>query len=463
MHHLINFKNFADAQIDLRRPVTLLIGRNGAGKSNVIEGVELLAQLAQGRSVHQISDVGRGSGSTFEIRGGLKSCVRRDHATYDQLDALLGEQAFSLGFEVHGTKRHVSYKVTVETSLKSRIAHEALQWGDRMVFETVTDVSGDNPEILSVRYDNFARGGKKPIRQFTADCSVLSRYESLPVSDNAAANEVAKAVRSIRGHLQRSYVFDPNPKLMRDYENIGQSELFRDGSNLASVLYGLEQTARVVEKTGGEKSAVQVVPNAQQARETLNRISERLRHLPEDAFIGFEFEETRLGEVGLGFRYSKESVLSSRQMSDGTLRALAILTALETVPQQSRLVIEEIDNGIHPARVKVLMDAVWEAATRRKLNVLATTHNPATLDQLDHAQIQSVVLCFHDSAIGASRLLPIPELPAAESMLEQGRLGELMTQQVLERHVQPGFAEKRAERGLAWLKKIQQSQVKAPT
>jgi hypothetical protein len=42
-------------------------------------------------------------------------------------------------------------------------------------------------------------------------------------------------------------------------------------------------------------------------------------------------------------------------------------------------------------------------------------------------------------------------------MLEQGRLGELMTQQVLEKHVQPGFAEKRAERGLQWLQKIQEA------
>ena len=42
-------------------------------------------------------------------------------------------------------------------------------------------------------------------------------------------------------------------------------------------------------------------------------------------------------------------------------------------------------------------------------------------------------------------------------MLEQGRLGELMTQQVLEKHVQPGFAAKRAERGLQWLEKIQKA------
>ncbi|NOQ37177.1 MAG: AAA family ATPase, partial [Methylococcaceae bacterium] len=41
MHTFKNFKNFSDVEIDLSKPMTLLIGRNGSGKSNLIEGVEL--------------------------------------------------------------------------------------------------------------------------------------------------------------------------------------------------------------------------------------------------------------------------------------------------------------------------------------------------------------------------------------------------------------------------------------
>jgi hypothetical protein len=272
------------------------------------------------------------------------------------------------------------------------------------------------------------------------------------------SGQALNVVNAIRSHLKHSYVFDPHPKRMRDYENMGQTQLFRDGANLASVLYSLKLLAETdVPAEDLKKNRMVAAVRQQNAKASFDLILQRIRQLPEDSFTDFVFEKTSLGEVGLGFRYSDQSVLSSRQMSDGTLRALAILTALETVPSGSRLVVEEIDNGIHPARVKVLMDAVWETAERRKLNVLATTHNPATLDQLSDEQIKSVVLCFHDPAVGASRLLPIPDLPASESMLEQGRLGELMTQQVLEKHVQPGFAEKRAERGLQWLQKIQEA------
>ncbi|MCK5872165.1 MAG: AAA family ATPase, partial [Methylococcales bacterium] len=85
MHTFKNFKNFADVEIDLSKPMTLLIGRNGSGKSNLIEGVELLAELIKGRLIDDISDLGRRS--KFEIRGGLKGCLKK------------GEKKISMGFE----------------------------------------------------------------------------------------------------------------------------------------------------------------------------------------------------------------------------------------------------------------------------------------------------------------------------------------------------------------------------
>lgn len=40
MHRLEDFKNFSLAELDLFEPLTILLGRNGAGKTNLIEGVE---------------------------------------------------------------------------------------------------------------------------------------------------------------------------------------------------------------------------------------------------------------------------------------------------------------------------------------------------------------------------------------------------------------------------------------
>ena len=74
MHCLTDFKNFARAELDLFKPLTVLLGRNGSGKTNLIEGVELLATLARGTPFNEISDVDRGG--IFEVRGGLRSCIR---------------------------------------------------------------------------------------------------------------------------------------------------------------------------------------------------------------------------------------------------------------------------------------------------------------------------------------------------------------------------------------------------
>ena len=43
-------------------------------------------------------------------------------------------------------------------------------------------------------------------------------------------------------------------------------------------------------------------------------------------------------------------LVDARLLSDGTLRMLAVVTALETVPTGSRIIIEEFDNGLHPSR-----------------------------------------------------------------------------------------------------------------
>ena len=53
MHRLKDFKNFEEAGLDLFEPLTILLGRNGSGKTNLIEGVELMAALAHGVPVNE--------------------------------------------------------------------------------------------------------------------------------------------------------------------------------------------------------------------------------------------------------------------------------------------------------------------------------------------------------------------------------------------------------------------------
>ena len=432
MHTFRDFKGFRQAGLNLFEPVTLLVGKNASGKTNAIEAIELLANLAHGRPLYEITDIGRGGPDTFELRGGLPGCPR------------VGSTAFILGFDrasmsLQGSNQEIIYEIELDVFPHPRVVAESLSIGTRKLFDAHTKSPYDL-DILTVRYDNFARGGIKPRTDLPADRSVVSRYgdftydlhtRQAPARDRY--RDACKVIDAVEAYLHASFVFDPVPRLMRAYERIGQRVLLRDGSNLSSVLYALRQ--------GNETDQA-----------TLGRILQCMRQLPEEPFFDFDFIVTTQQDVLLAVKETEDGPpVDARVMSDGTLRTLAVLTALETVAPRSRIIIEELDNGLHPSRVGVLADALWECARRRDLNVLATTHNPATLNVLDGVQLKGVVLCFWDRENGSSRLVPLLEVPRVDVLLEQGQLGDLVTRNLVERHLVPRFTESQKRKALEWL------------
>lgn len=435
MHHFENFKGFADAKLNLRKPLTVLIGPNGSGKSNIIEGIELLSFVAQGGLINEITGVGRSGGRGLEIRGGLESCP--SHGTNT---VYLGFSA-SIRFENKSTK--FEYRVGLTTEPYGRISEEKLHLEDgTLIFETVPGVKGSSSGDINVRYNNFARGGKKPIIPVTANRSVLSQYAEFVPPPKSAKHEYRyqryrasiRLVRSLKGYLKSSFVFDPNPKLMRSYERVGNSELSRNGANLSAVLYALKK----------------------QSSHTFEQILGWIKQVPEEPYTAIDFVTTPLNEVIFGLMTSEShGLVDARLLSDGTLRCLAVLTALETVEQGSRVIIEEFDNGLHPSRIRVLTEALKDACDRRGLNVLVTTHNPATLNALDEDQLRGVVLCAWKKELEAFDLIRLRDLRLYPEILEQGRLGDLVTRRVLEQYLSPDFEQTRKAQALEWLESLQ--------
>lgn len=145
-------------------------------------------------------------------------------------------------------------------------------------------------------------------------------------------------------------------------------------------------------------------------------------------------------------------------LSDGTLRVLAIAAAMLSAPEGSLVVIEEIDNGVHPSRARHLLDSIRSIAERRKLRVLLSTHNPAMLDALPDAAVPDVVFCYRDPASGASRLVRMHEIPDVPELLVQGPLGHLMSSGALERFVKTHKgSEARKQKAKAWLESLRAS------
>ena len=432
-HRLTDFKNFAQAEIDLFKPLTVLLGRNGSGKTNLIEGVELLAALARGAPLGEVTDVGRGG--MFEVRGGLRSCVRFG-AGISRLQFTDAVIPFA------GKRESVDYSIELALHGKRdiRLSKEILKFGNRTFFKA------ENPdgEFFHVQYNNFSRGGN-PSRQVSATRSVLSRYEDILRESRANGTklrESERAVEGVRNHLRHSYIFDPQPKAMREYERVeSRPQLSRNGGNLSAVLFALQN---------GDKTQ----------KKALQSITETIRQIPEEPFARIGFAETPLGDVMAGFipenkkDKKRKRLIDARLLSDGTLRMLAVVTALETVPESSRIVIEEFDNSLHPSRARLLMEKFAETAEQRELNVLVTTHNPAFMDALGESQLDAVLVCHRDDSRGASRVMRLGDLDVTGTLALRGGLGDFVTRGALERHLAPDFTEQRKKAALEWLESL---------
>lgn len=419
MYRFVNFKGFADVTLDLDvTPVTLLIGRNGSGKSNAIEAIELLAQLLGGIPLHEVTDVGRGG--KFELRGGLAGCAHGEHSS------------FSLGLTSTHEDLQVEYEVEIRVKPKRgdppgpSIWREVVQVGGEEVFRA------NHRGVGSLRVRYLGTDGARKQANTRSDVSPLSQL--FHVAGDRASDDLYAAYATALASTPTGHVFDPYPEAMRHYERTGQTTLARNGSNLGSVLHGLSH-------------------GSSEQRETLDQLARNVQELPEEPFRGFGFVTTEAGDVLFGLLRGKRLV-DARVLSDGTLRALAVLVALETGERGARVVVEEFDNGVHPSRAGLLMETAWRAASDRGCQVLATTHDPATMNALKPEQLRGVVVCHWDDAARASTMTRLTELPLADEALELGALGELVADGTLARFLDPKLVEKRTASGQRWLDKL---------
>ena len=184
---------------------------------------------------------------------------------------------------------------------------------------------------------------------------------------------------------------------------------------------------------------------------------------PQD-ICGISYIETPRGEIMVQLHETFGRVVVPRDaalLSDGTLRVLAVAAALFSLPEESFVVIEEIDNGVHPSRAEKLLADVQKIARERNLRVLLTTHNPALLDALPPEAIPNAVACYRDPEDGDSRLVKLEDLESYPELVAQGPLGRLVTRGIFDRFLKdPDKRNKAAkvEKGLAWISEFRRAQ-----
>jgi energy-coupling factor transporter ATP-binding protein EcfA2 len=432
-----NFKSYRQAELPLAE-LTVLIGANASGKSNLIEALQFLSWLARGRRLSEILYALKER--QLDVRGPIGRL------------AFGGAAVFSLGCRVrtgphHGIAMAVAIglqedglHVANEEAFKFDAQSEAFPLGDgELLYRGIEQASlkGGFGRDVGVQYSTREGESWKGLIICSDQQAFFTQLTTAAFFGGKSGGEhIPMAARLLQSTLESILFLDSVPRRMREYSFTVDRVLQGDGYNLSAVLYDLcERQQRKAE------------------------VLDFVRALPEQDILDVTFLKTPREEVmvqlteGFGGRaHTYEAAL----LSDGTLRVLSVAAALLSVPEGALVVIEEIDNGVHPTRAKLLLDNIQRVARARKLRVLLTTHNPALLDAIPTDAIPDVVACYRDPKEGDSRLMPLRDLPDYPELVAQGPVGQLVTRGILERYLKhPKTPEEKAAQGLKILEMLQ--------
>ena len=421
-----NFKSYRKAQLPLA-PLTVLIGANASGKSNALEALRLLSYIAQGNRLSAIRyAVYEGEAA---VRGTMRSLGYR------------GKPTFTLGCSVDRidwSQLYMTLRIADDDDL--HIAGESILGFESSapLYEVVS--SSTSGSDIRVAYNNFARGGRKPQIVCSDHMAVLTQLQSAARFDTthrSAQRRIPEVCTYFSDNLSRVLFLDPQPALMRNYSFKSESALSGDGRNLSGVLWNLCQDRR--------------------NRDTVLSL---IRSLPEQNIAGIKFIDTPRGEAMLQLTETfggEDHDTDATLLSDGTLRVLSIAAALLSAPEGGLLVIEEIDNGVHPSRAESMLHSISEIAKQRRLSVLISSHNPALLDALPTDAVSATVFCYRNPDTGASELVRLGDLPRYPELVAQGTIGHLLTTGMLDRFVKVSRSGgNRRELRMKWLHELSQ-------
>lgn len=414
------FKSFHDMDIKLA-PFVAIAGLNGVGKSNLFDAIQLLARLSQmdvrtalqdkrGAAHELFSQYANGERATimsFEVELLVQDSVQ--DAWGDKNEIRFIRLRYKLELERRTAEKDVERVYVKEEDLRP-IAREDDKWlkeffpdfmhptkrprwlpkiaGGRVPF-----IDTDKEKnTIHLRQDKGSRGRPRPSTDLTQ--TVLS-------SVNTTEFPHALAVRQA---MQRWYFFQLNPDELRKPASVlTAGELMGyDGSNLAGMLFAMKA----------------------QNQHAMNDISRTMTQLVTGVnkvdVVKDEVEKRYVVQITM----TNKQVFTASVLSEGTLRMLALCALLYNPNYQGTFCFEEPENGIHPTRIRYVLDLFRKIAAfkddGKKMplyrQVVINTHSPLVIAALkkDYYRTPFVDIYFarlagHSSGINVSKFFHIPK------------------------------------------------------
>ena len=379
-----NFRSIEFAELELG-PLTVLVGPNASGKSNLMDILGFLGDAArlglQTATTRRggIDSIGRKSptgrvlspefGYRYETEWGTLNYavalmrrakgeywVKREHASLHPKGTHGHTPEFTLA-------KGLLVKPNLDSILKRSDVTGAKEAG------SVGYVAGVAKQLnTQTDRQDLQLMSAKP-EQFTTLLGLWLKELDPKEENNSFLLSIF--LSEARDSLSRIGLYHVFPNSLRDPQKVAASQpLATAGENLASTLRDMiQKKSRFLPDL---KSALTfAVPGVQDIR---------VSHAGSYYVVELNHERDGGNERGSWFDLSQES--------DGTIRLLALLTALFQDPAPSLIGMEEPELAIHPGAMAVLSDTMKEAALRGQ--VLVATHSPDLIDRLPIESIRAV-------------------------------------------------------------------------
>ena len=343
------FKSLADVTVEFPR-MSVLFGPNSAGKSNLLDAIQALSRIGTERTLMDALDGRMIRGYAFELfalpEGGIAGLTSRSTARF----SIEAELAIAEGR--NGRKGRYRYGVDIEIGYRSGALANC---GEYLSALSIAGEPKGKPAIeatdgqISVRRQSG--GGRPRLEQVGLNYAILS--------DARLASPAYKYIERARTELRdwRAYYLDPRMAMRAEMPPMDVRDIGVFGEYIVPFLYKLK----------GERPK-----HFEAVRRTVRTIIPSITALDVNL-------DTHRGTLDF-FVLQDGITFSSRVVSEGTLRVLA-LCALGVNPWNgSLLAFEEPENGVHPRRVELIAKTLTALALDHGRQVIVTTHSPLFCD-----------------------------------------------------------------------------------
>ena len=362
---LRNYKSIAHCEVRLGS-LTCLVGSNGSGKSNFLDALHLVRDALNSSLDNALNE-----------RGGLAEVRRRSsgHPTH-----------FGIRLDFHlpdGRPGYYAFNVRALSGRDYEVQSE----------DCVIEGIGKGP------FFQLERGKLKASSETSFPAVTADRLALVSASGLAAFRPVFDALTAMG-------FYNLNPKLIRELQKPQDGRLLMPGGeNIASVIGHLERTA---------PDSIHVI------QDYLQSVAPMVHGLKRKAIGPMETLEFRQNMAGAKDPWR----FLAQNMSDGTLRALGVLTALfqgnrDYAP--SLIGIEEPETALHPAASAALREALLRAS--EKTQIIVTSHSPDLLDDMKLSADELLAVVSHG---GETRIAPIDDASRSALRDQLFSAGELL-------------------------------------